>query len=51
MLPIATHNICFDLTFFILMDYLIHIDTVIMEFSVLYFKGLRVKISKKNDVQ
>ena len=29
------------------MDYLIHIDTVTMELSILYFKGLRVKFSKK----
>ena len=28
------------------MDYPIHIDTISMELSILYFKGLSVKISK-----
>ena len=30
-----------------LMDYPIHIDTISMELSILYFKGLPVKISIK----
>ena len=32
---------------FILMDYPIHIDTILMELSILYFKGLPIKISLK----
>ena len=32
---------------FILMDFPIHIDTISMEESILYFKGLSVKISMK----
>ena len=35
------------LTLFILMDYPIHIDTISMELSILYFKGSHVKISIK----
>ena len=31
----------------ILLDYPIHIDTISMELSILYFKGLSVKISIK----
>ena len=31
------------LTFFILMDYSIHIDAIIMELSILHFEGLPVK--------
>ena len=36
------------LTLFILMDYSIHIDTIGMELSILYFNGLLVNFS--NDV-
>ena len=36
-----------SLTLFSLMDYPIHIDTLSMELSILYFKGLPVKISIK----
>ena len=32
---------------FIRIDYPIHIDTISVEFSMLYFKGLSVKISVK----
>ena len=35
------------LTFFILIDYPIHIETVSMELSILYFKGLTFKIFYK----
>ena len=42
MIPITTHNICFDLTFFHY-DGLSHtyIGMIIMELSILYFKGLQ----------
>ena len=33
-----------------MMDYLIHTDTISMEKSIMYFKGLSVKISIKNDL-
>ena len=33
--------------FFIIMDYLIHNDTISMELSILYIKGLLVKISRR----
>ena len=33
------------LTHFILMDYPVHIDTTSMALSILYFKGLLIKIS------
>ena len=36
-----------SVTLFILIDYLIHIDTISMELFILYFKGLPVKISIK----
>ena len=36
------------LTLFILMDYSVHIDTISMELSILYFKGFQVKVSIKN---
>ena len=35
------------LTLFIQMDYPIPIDTITMELSIMYFKGLQVKISLK----
>ena len=37
----------FSITLFILMNYLIHIDTIIMEMYILYFKGLLGKVSLK----
>ena len=36
------------LTLFILIDYSIHIDTISMELSILFFKGFQVKISTKD---
>ena len=36
------------LTLFILIDYLIHIDTISMELSILYFKGMPVKFLLNN---
>ena len=38
--------IWFYLTPFILMDYSIHMETLSMELSILYFKGLQFEISK-----
>ena len=43
------HEALFIFTFFILMDYPIHIDTISIVLSILYLKGLPVKISI-NDV-
>ena len=37
----------YPLLFVILMDYPIYIDTISMKLSILYFKGLLVKISIK----
>ena len=36
-----------SLTTFILMDYPKHIDTITMDYSIIYFKGVIVKMSKK----
>ena len=36
--------ISFFLTFFILMDYSIHSDTISMELSIWYFNGLSIKV-------
>ena len=38
--------IWFYLTLLILMDNSMHIETLIMELPILYFKGLQVEISK-----
>ena len=40
-------RIQFPSTLFILVDYPIHIDTISLELSILYFKRLAVKISLK----
>ena len=44
---LASENIDMGVILFILMDYSIRIDTISMELSILYFKGLPVKISIK----
>ena len=40
--PVYIH---ITLTLFILMDYLLHIDAISMDLSILYFKGSQVEIS------
>ena len=38
-------HLSLTLTLFILMDYLMHMDTISRESSILYFKGLQVNMS------
>ena len=38
--------VAYAVTLFILMDFPIHIDTISMDLSFLYFKGSQVEISK-----
>ena len=49
---VATRPILYCLLFLVILkDYSIRFKTINMELSILYFKGMRVKISKKkNDV-
>ena len=45
-MEVCSSNPRFPLSLFILMDFSIHIDTIRMDLSILYFKGSQVEISK-----